>query len=460
MNKTDLQNQILSALDQEDLNLLYDLLQKYELYFDYDSFYYLSYSDGLILLEDYEEILALMDEALENGFVDSFIFERKGDALYALADYQGALSSYLNCDFDSDDLDSLHVLFMIALSYKELGFYEEAIPFFEDILLEEQSNTYTLFHCGLCYLETDQIERGREYLDRVVDLDDSFLYEIVSSLLDFGSDLFFHFLNRLSDIDDQDELSCQHYFIQGDYAKALPFWIAFTKRHPFLHNIDYLAHIYDFNSNKEKAEQCYQKILQDQNSDDSYYGISSVLNAYHYLNENSYSTYVKSHWALIEEYPSFYLIFLDFLVKMQDQVFLPELFSIDLVSSFEAYELEQYRSLRLTYFILIGQYQEAIDYLLSFSSEEFDHYYRMLVIAYFYQGDYEAVLEIYQKGMPNGLIASMAYMSYISLQRFDEADTFLIEFTNEIKKGDSIEEIDVFLRYVNDLSMNLTKEEL
>lgn len=108
----------------------------------------------------------------------------------------------------------------------------------------------------------------------------------------------------------------------------------------------------------------------------------------------------------------------------------------------------------------MGQYQVAIDYLLSISPEEFDHYYRMLVIAYFYNGDYEDVLAIYQKGMPNGLLACMAYMSYISLQRFDEADAFLIEFTNEIKKGNSIEEIDVFLRYVNDLSMNLSNEEL
>lgn len=460
MNKTDLQNQILSALDQEDLNLLYDLLQKYELYFDYDSFYYLSYSDGLILLEDYEEILALMDEALENGIVDSFIFERKGDALYALADYQEALTSYLNCDIDSDDLDSLHVLFMIGLSYKELGFFEEAIPFFEDILLEEESNTYTLFHCGLCYLETNQIERGREYLDRVVDFDDSFLYEIVENLIDFDSELFFHFLNRLSDIDDQEELSCRYYFMQGDYAQAISFWTAFTKRHPFLHNIDYLAKIYDLNRDKERAEACYQRILQDQNSDDSYYGISAVLNAYHYLNDSSYSSYVQSNLASIEVYPPIYLLFLDFLVKMQDQDFLPRLFFIDLVSRFDWHELGEYRSLRVTYLILMGHYQEAIDYLLSISPEEFDHYYRMLVIAYFYNADYEEVLAIYQKGMPNGLIASMAYMSYISLQRFDEADTFLIEFTNEIKKGNSIEEIDVFLRYVNDLSMNLSKEEL
>lgn len=460
MNKLDLQNEILSALDVEDLPLLYDLLEDYESQFSYDSFYYLSYSDGLILLQDYEEILALMDEAMDYGFVNSLIYERKADAFYALSDYQSALDLYLKCDFEKDEQDSLHLLFMIGLCYKQLACYEEAIPFFEDILLEEESNIHTLLNCAFCYLEIGKNQRGCEYLDRVLCLDSSFLSDICEFLCPFEDDLFFAYTNRIKDLDVKDEMICQHYFIKEDYAKAIPYWKGFTERHPYIHNLDYLAQLYDLNHNLKEAQACYQSILAKNNMDDSFYSIKAVLNAYHYLKRKDYSSFVQKNWSLVESYPPIYLLFLDYLIKMQDRIFLPRLFLLDCVSSFNDYQQKEYKRLRVSYYLLKDEYKEAIQYLLSFSPNELDHYYRSLVLAYFYQGDYQAVLDTYQNGMPNGLIAYMAYMSYISMGKFKEADQLFLSFTSEISQGIEIEEADIFLHFVDDLLSNQKKEEL
>ncbi len=162
----------------------------------------------------------------------------------------------------------------------------------------------------------------------------------------------------------------------------------------------------------------------------------------------------------METYPPIYLLFLDYLIKMQDETFLPQLFSFDCVHSFDDYEQKEYKQLRVSYYLLKDQYMEAIQYLQSISPVDLDHYYRSLVIAYYYLGDYQAVLEFYSKEMPNGLLAYMAYMSYISLQRFHDADTLLIHFLDEIQKNPQIEELDIFLRFVEELSLNQSIEEL
>ena len=460
MNKDTLRRKIINLLDEKDVEGLFKAYDEYEKNFSVDLFYYLSYSDALLLLDDFESILNLMDEALEHGFDNSMVYERKADAFHGLHRYSDAIEWYLKCDVDSDSKDILHVLFMLGLCYKELHSYDQAITYFEDVLLDYEDYVPALVYCGLCYVYTDNLRRGREYLDQSICLDCSVLSEICEGLMDSNDSVFLPYLNQLKDDDLREELATQHYCDNKNYSSALVYWESFTERHPFVHNKSYLARLYELNGQNHLSKVIYQSILDEKEEDSSlYYSIEAHLEAYRHLDNHQYLNYVKNHWNLIQTIPNIYFVFFEFLIKMHDKELVSDMFTLDIVSSFKNSEKEHYTRMRASYYIMVREYLDAIHYLLSIKPEECSIYYKTLVTAYFYHGDYQNVLDIYEKGMPNGLIAYMVYMSMSRLGQEEQANDFLYAFCQKILDDEPIEDIDVFLGFVEDL-MLFSKEDM
>lgn len=152
MNKLHLQNEISEALSQGDMENAFGLLDTYDKEFPRDLFFYLASSDALLFFSDFETIIALMEDAIEQGFDNAMIYERLGDAYFDLAMYQLALDNYLKCDLATPDKDTLHVSYSIANCYEELGDFKSAINYYEDVLLEFEDHIPSLLGCGICYL--------------------------------------------------------------------------------------------------------------------------------------------------------------------------------------------------------------------------------------------------------------------------------------------------------------------
>lgn len=449
MNKLHLQNEISEALSQGDMENAFGLLDTYDNEFPRDLFFYLASSDALLFFSDFETIIALMEDAIEQGFDNAMIYERLGDAYFDLAMYQPALDNYLKCDLATPDKDTLHVSYSIANCYEELGDFNSAINYYEDVLLEYEDHIPSLLGCGICYLYAGKKERGIEYLDQCVALDKNTLENISFELIEFDDkDVFLRYLNQMKDNPLYYRFASDHFYAKGENALALALFRKFAELKPFLHNKAHLAQLYDLNDKPEEAKKIYKAILRSEDDSEFLYdSIDAHLEAYLYLDSLDYLDYVSSHFEDCEAYTAIFLRVFRFSMDVLDGFLMDTLMAMD-HSDFTTAEWDRYNEILAMYYVGSEQFEEAVDLLNELDPDTVTGYYYLYISASFNLEDYQTVVDYYDRAEPNGFLAYMCYLSLVYLHRTAEGDRVLYDFLKYMTENPGTPGSDFFMDFL------------
>lgn len=454
MEKYELENLIVDTLDHNLVDEAFEHLETYENTYGPDYFFYMALSDALMQSGLYEDVLDVMDDAIESGFQDTFVTERKADAYFALEDFKAALNYYNQCDIQSDNDDMLHVRMMIGLCYKNLMEYSEAVNYFEDVLLEVQEDTSSLYQAGVCYFYLGQTERGYEYLDKYCMYEPAGPQALCELLMD--EDLEPVLLHYASQIDLpllQNEILFSYYQLREDYEHALPYIFTLAQLDPDIENKLDLALTYEELDQHDQAIPIFKEIAaMPDDPEDIFASTMNHLLAFKALgvDADQYNTYISEHMDVIRENIFLYVTVLRFLLEIDNFQMAAKLHELELDPSVIEEDDALYQYYQILYYLKARKFEEGIAYIQSLDYRDYDFLDQLLVTLYFYAENYEKVLEIYPDAMPDGIIAHMAFASYISVGKEKEAFDFMVEFAEYLKEYPDIPNAELFIHIMED----------
>ncbi|MDX8418387.1 tetratricopeptide repeat protein [Absicoccus intestinalis] len=456
MNKTDLQNQISQFIIRDQKDLAFDYLEIYKREFGKDVFYYLSYSDLLIQIEDYETVIQIMEEALGHHMHNSLIKERLADGYFGKNQFKKAQMIYQQCDINADDPSALHIRYMLGLCAMKLQQYPQAISYFEDVLLDQSQNKKALYYCGIAYGLENREHLCKEYLKRYIQLEPKGIYDVCEKFLWLKKlDLAFEFIQQIHDPCRQKEYLIQYHISKDDVSQAIAIAEALYKEVPNLRHLDELASLYDRNKAYDQANQLYDTLIH-MPDDDSLSMLQSIqfhLSAYQRTQNRNYKKYILMHLQDAKKDMDIFLYIFHFAQVMQDME-LSEWF-IDQKPFFHDIRQEQeYYRLVMRYYLRTHKYEEGFKYLQTMDPESFEDYYKLRVVFEFYLCQFDQVFQHYQMAMPNGLVAYMAFVSMGLLHKEGEATDFLAHFMDYANENPDTEDLDIFYELLEDIQKN------
>ena len=91
MMQEKMQDLIIEQIENDDLENAEHSIQEYCFEYGKDEFYYMASSDVLLANEEYDYVIELMNDALEDGIENDIVYERLGDAYFGLQDFENAI---------------------------------------------------------------------------------------------------------------------------------------------------------------------------------------------------------------------------------------------------------------------------------------------------------------------------------------------------------------------------------
>lgn len=456
---SELENQIIDLIDQHEYEDAYDLIQEYLDQFGDTEFYYFALSDVLLSMEQYEETVDLMLEALNSGYDNQLLYERLGDSYFGLDDFEHALEWYLKVDLGVDDPELIHIIYMIGMCYFHLENYEKAIHYFEDALLEDESDEL-YYNSAIAYLSVGNINRAKEYFEKVSH-DENLLLPICRALCLVGAFADAQsFISRLSSYEQYyfDVCKAEYYEIEEEYDMAIQWMSEAIKKHPSDHLKLHLALLHDSNRSKKTAKLIMREIIDnDVITDDTVIGfVHSHLEALAYL-DLSIRTQVK-YLKKLEEYahddPHLYSLLLNYALDHDLKDYQDYLIYDFMVVEGESFSLRIYiDSLIVSVHIVHFRYEEALDLLEGKFFEKNDLYYHQLVLCLYNLQKYQEIIDLYDQIMPSGRAALMLMDCFVQLQDFEGFYRVLDDMYDV--DVDSVEDIDIFYDAMDDLYQDI-----
>lgn len=451
----EMENQIIELIEKQEYDKAYDLIEDYFEEFGDTEFYYFSFSDVLISTEQYEETIDLMLEALNAGYENEFLYERLGDAYYGLEEYNKALEWYQKTNLNIDDPGMMHLIYMIGMCNYYLENYEEAVHYFEDVLLEEESDEL-YYNCALAYLMIKKTKRAVEYFEKVFQ-DKNIQLPICHALCLVGAfeeaSMFFSRLSKTVQYH-FDEWEAEYYEIEENYDIAIESMTRAIEKHPADRlKLQLALWLYDHKSKKEARKIMKEIIDNDVIRDDlvSDY-ISSHLDTLEFLklSDNTQMKYLSKWEEHAHNDPYIYSLFLHYAIKnclMDYQDYLIYDFMLDENIDFS---IQTYlESLKISIHLNHDRFEEALELLENSYVVKNDLYYRQLMMCLYHLQRYQDVVDLYDYIMPGGKAALVLLDCFVQLQDFEGFNRVLDEMY--YADVDSIEDIDLFYEALDSL---------
>lgn len=135
------------------------------------------YVQALLALADYyqmsgmaESALSKIKEAHELNPYEPVIRFAYAELLLDAGKYGEAARLYLELHEEADEIGGIRILSRLAETYSAGAAYEEAIPYYEE-LLEDNATPDTLFGAAFAYYQSGQPERAVTHLDNLLEMD-------------------------------------------------------------------------------------------------------------------------------------------------------------------------------------------------------------------------------------------------------------------------------------------------
>ncbi len=465
MSQEELQELILESIEEDEDCSTFDMLSEYADTYGTDIFFFLATTDTLLKYEMYSEVFLWIDKAQELFGPTSFFYERKGDAYYALQDYEKALEAYKSCDISDDDYDNLQVHHMIGACYLQLYEYTQAIPWFENVLLEEQRDD-TQILCAMAYALSGKEERALDYLLQVSESMNTHWSHIVYDFL-IEADLSDQFIdsyiegNRHLDTHLIYMIYVRHYLNTNQAQKAVDKALEF---HELIHNFEsygLLSAAYEQSGDDLTFKKLLRHIISlPTDPNDREFALALQLKSLDQLQytDVTQKKYIMRYYTDNHDFFPCVGVLLSYSLDH-------ELFSViaTILSQLETpsaqEDIEFLRYFKIQFYLTSQQYQKGYVFLRSLKDIEHDeNYYKDLVVFSFYLNYYDKVLEYAPKAMPSGIVATMYHISALMLEDFDTADK-IVELMMDDSLPNLIDDYAIFIDYLEDSNSFFSNDE-
>jgi tetratricopeptide (TPR) repeat protein len=455
------QMDILDYLQNEKYDEALDALEKYEISVGNDSFYYLASSDIYLKMEDYNQVLSLMYDAIEGGYDQPEIYERISDAYLALHQFEDAKVWLAKCDRSGTGAASLHILCLYGYCLYGLKEYKEAVNCFEDVLLETDDNV-CCYLAGCCYVHLGNTKRAAQYFEKVWHYN-NYIYDICRVLCN-GHDLetLEHFLSYISGEAHFKERILGEFY---QTEKQTDFAIEHFENAASLSNgpEDYseLIHLYlekDTNSIQAYNNAC--KLLEtpfDSNLTPEE-DISMRLEALNLRKpgKEQSKTYLRAYLEAYSNNMEIYLMICDYALEHDLSYFAFDLLfnhSLQAMSSKE--QDQQYNDLKVKCCLSLGRSELAYDLLMQQTQRTDRTYMTDMALACYDSKRYDKALEVAKQLMPDGLMAVVQLAIYDIKGNRDETFKVLDFMQRVILENEddleSIPNLTYFTRFLENL---------
>lgn len=135
------------------------------------------YVQALLVQADYYQMLGHLETALEKIKEAHQLFPTEPIIQFAYAElllnsgrYAEAANFYLKLKNQVDMIGEVNILSRLAETYSEGGAYEEALPYYEE-LLQERSAPDTLFGAAFAHFQTGNAKRTIQLMDELIAMD-------------------------------------------------------------------------------------------------------------------------------------------------------------------------------------------------------------------------------------------------------------------------------------------------
>lgn len=442
MARAELQNEIIQCIEDQDIPEAYSLLMQYVDEYEMDTFYYYSYSDILLAVQDYASVLTLLNHIEEPN---DLVYERLADAYFGLEEFSNALHYYLKCDYHTDQEYSYRILFMIGASYYNLEQYDKAIPFFEDYLLDKNEED-AYFFCANCYFLTHDLQRANDYYKELKSQES--IINLLSFLVYHPNDaLFTMYIHKLQDQNTKFMMNI-HYCIQTYHIEEAIDYIESYSIDSIYKSFAY-GLIYEHEQNTDKMNLFYSEVIASEITsfedcdlfidsmykvNDQYYVRNNILKLYPFANE-SYHVFIE----ILRFYHDcgFYEECIDFYYNNDcndnvDQVQIDNL----MVSALNA----------------LNEFEMLLDYIENDVTNPFVSSIQFLKAKALYGlQEYEDAIEVAKPYMPDGNMAIIIISAYFRLNEMDQANDLIFDMLEQIEHDDSIPGSQYFLDFMEGL---------
>ena len=446
----ELQDTIVKYIENNQLQEALELLDIYQKEYNKDDFYYLAYSDVLFGMQLFNDVIETMHECIVSGYEASIVYERIADAYIALNDYNSALKWLEKCDLEIDSEEGLHNLFSLGVCYMHLKQYKKAVSYFEDVLLDSQSDKAKM-NAAICYWKLNKRKRAIEYFDELSHNKENILpiclflgkqddLELLDKYLAFIPDPSFSSIQKL-----------EFYIYNKKFHKAINLLHELIEEDPNVYLYCVLADTYLEIENYKKAEEYYRKAVNTENIYEKEPG--KIIGLYLYALERSQyavstcrkfvKTYLKTYPEDVDVYfacVSFYFNTKDYLAlnHLLCQQSHPIFYNIEDEYRFLYYQVESC--------FYAEHYKQALKILTPHLENRKDKVFeKQYAIACFYNQKYELCLQYALKWMPDGMLAALCVCIYDEAGLEQENQRIHSIMEKAVEANEQIEDLDIYL---------------
>lgn len=450
MNQDEFEDFIIEKIDDEEFEDAGNLLDEYKERYSETYFYFLASSDLYMAMHVYDEVIYYMERALEEGYDDIYIYERMGDSYFQLGEYEEAIDNFTQCGIDIDSPYMLRIRFMIGMCYERLKEYEKAIPYFEDVLLEDENSSEVKLECGICYLYDGNTERGFEYLDSLCVNRDR-IYDVINA---FEDDVPFiwieHFAKRFEERDDEYYVLSNYYENKEEYEKCLPYADKMIQLDPNRFHFALKAYYYAYLDDFDHVVEYYDKAMNAYRNKDilDHYEIEAMIEIFNYLQLPRYvqNDYFKEFYSVLKTNDRVYFDLSFQAIDTRNKTLANRLMKVH-----EYDDDPRMCEFKIKYYLVFELYEEGLAYLKSIDEFLYPGYLDAWIVFNYYMENYEDVIEYKEEAMENGVSAFLTYMSFGLLKREEDAQEYLKEFHHFVEEhGTEIRNLEFFVNVLGD----------
>ncbi len=451
MMQEKMQDLIIEQIENDDLENAGQSIKEYCFQYGKDEFYYMASSDVLLANEEYDYVIELMNDALEDGIENDIVYERLGDAYFGLQDFESAIQNFKQCHLEQDDPNLMHTIYMIGLSYFHLQDYAHAISYFEDVLLENETPE-VLYNCAVSYLCIGKVSRAMDYFEKLLDID--YLIEPICQEL-----IFANYFDEADQIVQRTNMISKAFLsrIKADYLfsnqrldEALPYILEALKEinsDALKYN---LATIYEKNNEFDKANTLFHEIIENTelNDDKPFDFVLAHTDALKHLNISDFQ-----YLYLLEPYVHDNCGAFTLLLKFALDHDLDD-YQDYLINDVNHGEPESdseyifYMMILLDVHLEHKRYEIVVDLFDAIPLEYQSYFLTHKLKALYKLEDYESIIGMYDDVMPDGYNAIIILKACLKLERYSVSNRLF----NDMLKADP-EKVDgktIFWEYVTD----------
>lgn len=446
-----MQDLIIEQIENDDLENAEHSIQEYCFEYGKDEFYYMASSDVLLANEEYDYVIELMNDALEDGIENDIVYERLGDAYFGLQDFENAIQNFKQCHLEQDDPNLMHTIYMIGLSYFHLQDYDHAISYFEDVLLENETPE-VLYNCAVSYLCIGKVSRAMDYFEKL--LDNDYLIEPICQELIFTNcfdeaDQIAQKTNMISSAS-LSRIKADYLFTNNRLDEALPYILEALKEinsDALKYN---LASIYEKNNDFDNANILFHEIIENYElkDDEPFDFVLAHTEALKHLNISNIQ-YLRCLEPYVQDNCGAFTLLLKFaldhdLYDYQDYL----LNDVNHAEPESDSEYIFYMMILLDIHLEHKRYEMVVD-IFDHIPKEYQTYFLTHKLKALYQlEDYEGVIGMYDDVMPDGYNAIIILKACLKLERYSVSNRLF----NDMLQVDpeKVEGKKIFWEYVVD----------